>query len=1127
MERAAGTPGLFAELPVRLEHGLRLDRQIGRGGMAIVFAATLKDDRFDASWLLAGRDAALGLDALGGELAARAATWSERGRAAQRLACARHGIQLPSSEGGTTELAVKVLSPQLHQDAAMVLRFQDEWQGLLGIDHPHLISVHGGGMLEEPRLHYYLMDLIRSPLSVEELTELSLSARLEVVRQAALGAGALHSAGMIHRDLKPTNIAVQLTPAGVHTRVLDLGVAKRLERDLELTRTGAVIGTVRFVAPELIHGGRHATEASDIYALGATLYQLLAGEPPYSGRGGLEVLGCLAGGVGPEPPSSLAGTPPWLDDLVAEVMAPRPEDRPPTTVALARLLSRAARRLRDETRSARALEVGGASSTALETPGFERASEPSRERRRPGTVERRRRKTGATPARAPQPQETVAEVAPEPRQAPAAGPDDEPPAGGARRPATAARRARAGRQTRGASRPALAGGSADERPVAPQGRAEGARPAKASRAAGEPAAVPQCGPTRPAEVRPATGQRSRRLPRDQPALDPEALAAAEAPTATALGCELAAMPASAAEVVSSEPSGSSTRRRRRSGIGASRVQPRAAGRGGGWRVLLVLVVVAGGLGWGLAQLQPSSPPPSPPSLSAHAAVELRGLLDGQASLEEQLAACRSFLARWPDGDDASWVREQLARLQREQATRSSSSSQPEQREGLAALLERGQAGAVLAALTRPSDDIELEVLRARALLLDDRPLAAGEALERLTARAPKSGAAWLALAEVRAVTGGGGLEAEEALAQAEALGVDRARLAALRVTSLLARGALTAAEQVCLRWQEQAGGVEALRAQAAVRCAQGRPAAALALRRRAVGVAPESWRDQLGLCEALLRSGRLAEAARALAAARRLQPWPRELALSEARLALARGDWRGALETLATSRRRHARCPRLALLAARAALAGDEREQAAMALADAEKTSPALTAIERVVLRVELHARAGQPSEVASWRARLPAQRVVERGFIAARVARLAGDVPAALSAAEAACQRDPDSAVAQAELGRALQASDKRGGAVKALERALELGLGVPALRLDLAAVRLQLRHWRKAASQLEAVARVAPDSGRLLLLQLELALRRGEREAAERLAERLVAAPQHRRWAAQARRLLASEGR
>ena len=237
-----------------------LDREIGRGGMGAV-------------WL--GRDEVLG----------------------REVAIKRIGHQ----PGGT--------SPDL-------VRAEREARIAARVNHPHVVAVFD--LVQEGDQQWLVMEYVDGPTLAELIREqgpMSPDRAAAILAQAAEALSAAHAAGVVHRDVKPSNILV--TPEG-QVKLSDFGIA-RAEADASLTQTGLVTGSPAYLAPE-VASGQLATPASDVWSLGATLFHTLAGEPPYDV--GDNVLGALYRIVHEEPPRlDDAG---WLAPLVAVVDDPRP-----------------------------------------------------------------------------------------------------------------------------------------------------------------------------------------------------------------------------------------------------------------------------------------------------------------------------------------------------------------------------------------------------------------------------------------------------------------------------------------------------------------------------------------------------------------------------------------------------------------------------------------------------------------------------------------------------------------------------------------------------------------------------------------------------------------------------------
>ena len=174
-------------------------------------------------------------------------------------------------------VAVKVLREDLGEDEVYVRRFEREGRSGSGVDHPHLVSVLDNGVDGGRR---YLVTRFVEGASLEQVLGQGVLSSGGVVRLASgIGSAldALHRIGFVHRDVKPSNIMVDTNGRSLLT---DFGVA-RGEGDTALTAAGRVVGTVDYLAPEVIRG-EPATPASDVYALGCVVYECLAGAPPFA-----------------------------------------------------------------------------------------------------------------------------------------------------------------------------------------------------------------------------------------------------------------------------------------------------------------------------------------------------------------------------------------------------------------------------------------------------------------------------------------------------------------------------------------------------------------------------------------------------------------------------------------------------------------------------------------------------------------------------------------------------------------------------------------------------------------------------------------------------------------------------
>ncbi|CAN5912878.1 hypothetical protein BH23PLA1_BH23PLA1_38080 [soil metagenome] len=195
-------------------------------------------------------------------------------------------------------VAMKMILSRQFADRADIERFRVEAQAAAHLDHPHIVPIFEVG--EHQGLHYYSMRLIRGGNLAGQLPRFVADPRA-AARLMATVAQAVHYAyqrGVLHRDLKPANILVD---EHGEPHLTDFGLAKRSGGDAELTRSGDMLGTPAYMAPEQAAGRRGAvTTASDVYGLGAVLYAALKGRPPFRGETVLEVLEQVRGRE-PEP----------------------------------------------------------------------------------------------------------------------------------------------------------------------------------------------------------------------------------------------------------------------------------------------------------------------------------------------------------------------------------------------------------------------------------------------------------------------------------------------------------------------------------------------------------------------------------------------------------------------------------------------------------------------------------------------------------------------------------------------------------------------------------------------------------------------------------------------------------
>ncbi|MFI6262502.1 protein kinase [Micromonospora sp. NPDC051006] len=230
-------------------------------------------------------------------------------------------------------VAVKMLHPRLVTDIGFSERFRREARAMASLRHPGIAEIYDYGETsgpETPRLAYIVMELVQGqPLSqrITEAGRLDTAETMSVAAQTARALQAAHDVGMVHRDVKPSNLIIE--PDG-HVVLVDFGVAV-LPEAASLTAANQVVGTALYMAPEQV-SRNETTPAIDIYALGAVVYQCLTGRPPYQGDNPLAV---ALRHLEDDPPPLPDDVPAEARDLVATAMAKEPTDRYPTAAAMA------------------------------------------------------------------------------------------------------------------------------------------------------------------------------------------------------------------------------------------------------------------------------------------------------------------------------------------------------------------------------------------------------------------------------------------------------------------------------------------------------------------------------------------------------------------------------------------------------------------------------------------------------------------------------------------------------------------------------------------------------------------------------------------------------------------------
>ena len=241
------------------------------------------------------------------------------------------------------QVALKILAPALAADAAFRQRFIRESRAAAAVDHPNIIPVFeagesGGALFIAMR--YVRGGDVRSLLSREG--SLPASRVAAIVSPVAAALDAAHAAGLVHRDVKPANMLLDVQQGRpVHVYLSDFGLSKEALATSGLTGTGQFLGTVDYAAPEQADG-RPVDGRTDQYALGCAAFEMLCGEPPFPRDHGLAVLHAHLSAPPPPISSRLGTLSAGLDPVLARVLAKSPDDRYASCAEFAADLRRAA-----------------------------------------------------------------------------------------------------------------------------------------------------------------------------------------------------------------------------------------------------------------------------------------------------------------------------------------------------------------------------------------------------------------------------------------------------------------------------------------------------------------------------------------------------------------------------------------------------------------------------------------------------------------------------------------------------------------------------------------------------------------------------------------------------------------
>ena len=232
-------------------------------------------------------------------------------------------------------VALKLLAPRYLEQDEFRERFLRETRTAASLDNPHIVPVYEAGEIDgQPFIAMRYVDGAGADAMLRESGALEPARAVRIIADVARALDAAHTAGVIHRDVKPGNILVSKTPTGEHAYLSDFGLTKAINDGQGVTRTGQLMGTAHYLAPEQIEG-QPADGRADVYALACVLFELLTGAPPFVRE---SEMATLFAHVHAERPSVLGpqpNLPEALEDVVAKGMAVKPDERYATAGELA------------------------------------------------------------------------------------------------------------------------------------------------------------------------------------------------------------------------------------------------------------------------------------------------------------------------------------------------------------------------------------------------------------------------------------------------------------------------------------------------------------------------------------------------------------------------------------------------------------------------------------------------------------------------------------------------------------------------------------------------------------------------------------------------------------------------
>ncbi|QDT39315.1 serine/threonine-protein kinase [Stratiformator vulcanicus] len=242
--------------------------------------------------------------------------------------------------------AIKVLPTKRVNDSSYLGRFHREAQAVASLDHPNIVRAYDVDVEKEgdSEIHFLVMEYVEGQSLQEVIQEsgiITFAQAMEVVRQSADGLAHAHSAGLVHRDIKPGNLLIDRN--GV-VKILDLGLARFFEEaddeSLTVAHDERVLGTADYLAPEQAIDSHKVDARADIYSLGCTVYFLVTGQPPFTDGSLAQRLMAHQAKAPPKLAERRSDTPDSFEEFIAKMMAKDPDDRHASAIELSHAAGR-------------------------------------------------------------------------------------------------------------------------------------------------------------------------------------------------------------------------------------------------------------------------------------------------------------------------------------------------------------------------------------------------------------------------------------------------------------------------------------------------------------------------------------------------------------------------------------------------------------------------------------------------------------------------------------------------------------------------------------------------------------------------------------------------------------------